>query len=266
MLQYYYIVDNGPSDPSYTRAHYHFCYELVYYFHGDGYSEYSSDNNAPALKKLLVYDTSIDRNKKKFDVHPGSFIIYTPYTIHNEVLTTPSEVFAITFRPPEDLPLQTMLCTDTDYSLGRMIEKIRTENRERLYRFNDNINAYLTEAIVHIKRQSAHSQSDPTSIRQAVYYIDDYYMTRLDIDKLATMAGYSPDHFRYLFKKETGVSPKQYILEKRFELARQQLEFTSLPIQKIAANCGYEDYMQFSAYFKKLTSQSPSEYRQTHLR
>ena len=87
--------------------------------------------------------------------------------------------------------------------------KIGAENRERLYRFNDNINAYLTEAIVHIKRQSAHSQSDPTSIRQAVYYIDDYYMTRLDIDKLATMAGYSPDHFRHLFKKETGVSPKQ---------------------------------------------------------
>ena len=78
---------------------------------------------------------------------------------------------------------------------------------------------------------------------------------------MADSYGYNSDYLRALFKKKTGLSPKNYIQQKRIELAIKQINETDLPLKNIAVNCGYDDYLQFTSYFKKKTGLSPIDYR-----
>lgn len=264
MTKYQYIVDNKYFQANSTRAHYHSCYELVYYFRGNGYSEYMPQKRSQQQKNL-VYDTRIiPKKSQKFKIKSGDFIIYKPYTIHNEILTDASEVFAIVFSTPEGWDIENSVITDADDRVAKTIEKIRKEYANKKYEFHTAINALLTQIIIRIIRQSLETQKENPSIQQAVNYLDDYYTTEINLPHLAHSIGYSVDHFRFLFKEATGKSPKQYILQKRVALAKKQISHSNLPLAEIANSCGYSDYYQFATYFKKEVGLSPSLYRKKH--
>ena len=206
----------------------------------------------PQQHKTLVYDTRIIPQKsKRFDVEDNSLIIYKPYTIHNETLSGSSEVFAIVFSVPEHWEIETCLLNDFDGSIAKTIEKIRKEYTKKDFEFHTAINSLLTQLFIKIKRKFLNSQKENPSIEQAINFLDDYYTTEINLPRLAQSIGYSLDHFRFLFKESTGLSPKKYILKKRLELAKKQISHSNLPLVEIAESCGYDDYYQFATYFKK---------------
>ena len=122
------------------------------------------------------------------------------------------------------------------------------------------IETLITQILIRISRLTLKSneQVDFNFIRQ---YLDEYYMTDVDVDALSGQIGYSKSHFRTLFRKKFNVSFKQYILNKRLEYAESALKNSFLPLNKIATNSGFEDYYQFSVFFKKKTGLSPKVYR-----
>ncbi len=261
MVEFKYIVENQANKTTRTKPHYHSCYELIYYFAGTGYNLYAK-NTHPKQNKTLVYDTSLSKHtSRRFTLEANSYIIYDPYTIHNEKLLPPSDITAIVFSIPENHKIPLGIYKDHDNIVAKYITKIKKEYHNKQAGYQIAINALLSQIFVHILRQTSSSEKNENSIQQAVAYIDDYFMNHIDINSLAATIGYGVDHFRFLFKKYTGISPKQYIQNKRISFAKQQLKYTNLPINTIAENCGYEDYFQFSTYFKKTTTFSPSNYR-----
>ena len=75
------------------------------------------------------------------------------------------------------------------------------------------------------------------------------------------------DYIRKLFKKETGISPAEYLLKERMSLAQQLLSsgisnrFSHYSISQVAEACGYSEPLYFSRVFKKYFGVSPSEYK-----
>jgi AraC-like DNA-binding protein len=76
----------------------------------------------------------------------------------------------------------------------------------------------------------------------------------------------SKDHFIRLFKKETGMTPVQYISQKKIEKAQLLLVTEEMPIKEIAFLLSYEDHSYFNRLFKKITGETPQEYRRGHLK
>ena len=71
----------------------------------------------------------------------------------------------------------------------------------------------------------------------------------------------TPTHLRRLFAHELGISPLQYLLNLRIELAKQMLVSRSdLSVMEIGEACGYSSLYYFSNAFKKMTGLSPKEY------
>lgn len=66
-----------------------------------------------------------------------------------------------------------------------------------------------------------------------------------------------------LFKKYSGVSPKQYLNNIRISRATELLTDSDMSIAEIAESTGYKDLLQFSTFFKKQTGVSPRKYRNT---
>lgn len=91
--------------------------------------------------------------------------------------------------------------------------------------------------------------------------IDYNYNTDLCVSELSESLGVSFAHFSRQFKQALGVSPKQYLLNKRIERAKYLLSSTDVSIGEISNSVGYEDPLYFSRIFKKETGTSPREYR-----
>lgn len=98
-------------------------------------------------------------------------------------------------------------------------------------------------------------------IRTAVRHIQTNLSSRPDIDTLAEMTHLSKDHFIRLFKKETGVTPLNYITGRLIEAAQLKLATEALPVKAIAFSLGYEDQAYFNRMFKKATGITPLQYR-----
>lgn len=84
----------------------------------------------------------------------------------------------------------------------------------------------------------------------------------LSRESLAELVFLHPDYFSRMFKKKTGVSITDYIMNERIQLARKMLIETDATISQIAIMVGYNNFSHFTKVFKKIVGFGPSEYRQ----
>jgi AraC-like DNA-binding protein len=86
----------------------------------------------------------------------------------------------------------------------------------------------------------------------------------IKVSEIAVYFGYNEKYITTFFKKVNGISLKLYIQNRKMELAKAMLTDTNLPISQIGYDIGFSDNHNFSSAFKKITGQSPSEYRNAY--
>ena len=89
----------------------------------------------------------------------------------------------------------------------------------------------------------------------------DFSKNELTIAELAKTCGISEAYFRRLFEAKFGISPKEYIIEKRIGYAKQLLETGEVSVSDTAFLCGYYEPAHFSREFTKRVGVSPNEYK-----
>ena len=84
--------------------------------------------------------------------------------------------------------------------------------------------------------------------------------------ELAKLCGLSERHFFRRFKRETGVSPIDWLRKERIRVAQRKLLDGAKRVKEVCDEVGYHDVFFFSRDFKRHTGSSPSDYRREHLR
>ena len=108
----------------------------------------------------------------------------------------------------------------------------------------------------------ATAANKPTSpILKAQMYIAEHPSEAINFDALATEVGLSYRSFRYLFTKESGLSPLQYQLERRLVRAKNLLTSSDMPVKDIAETLGFNSTWYFAHFFQKHMNCSPASYR-----
>lgn len=77
---------------------------------------------------------------------------------------------------------------------------------------------------------------------------------------LAQKANISEVYFRKLFIQQYGVSPKQYIIEKRIDYAKLLLINSPYSVTAVALDCGFSSVYLFCRTFKAKTGLTPTQY------
>ncbi|MGH8875954.1 MAG: GlxA family transcriptional regulator [Stackebrandtia sp.] len=85
----------------------------------------------------------------------------------------------------------------------------------------------------------------------------------LSLRELAEHESMSPRNFTRRFRQETGVSVGQWLAERRLDRARQLLEETDTPIDRVAAEVGFGTGTSLRQHFRTALGVSPRAYRQT---
>jgi AraC family transcriptional regulator len=101
----------------------------------------------------------------------------------------------------------------------------------------------------------------PAVLRRAKEFLHDQMDRNPGVTELSSAVGMNVDHFSRMFKRSTGLAPHQYLGNIRLERAKRLLVEGRSAIIEIAYEIGYANPSQFSAFFRKRTGQSPTEFR-----
>lgn len=83
----------------------------------------------------------------------------------------------------------------------------------------------------------------------------------VSLDALASDAGLSRSHFCRAFKESTGLSPHGWLRQHRLQQAMNMLRDTDTSIAMVAAELGYASQTAFAAAFRRLSGETPSDWR-----
>lgn len=114
----------------------------------------------------------------------------------------------------------------------------------------------INEAIRRKKRQKQHAVS-----RLVSGYVETHLGEKLTRKTISNALFFSPDYLAKVFQQETGMTLGSYIYQTRLRRAKDQLTETNLPIGVIASQLGYQNFSEFSQWFRKSTGMTPSQYR-----
>ena len=88
----------------------------------------------------------------------------------------------------------------------------------------------------------------------------------LDLTMICDSLHVSPSTLNRLFRKELGVSPGQFIHEKRKKEAQVLLLNTNLSVKELAARCGFTDPNTFNRFIRRNMGMSPISYRKKNIK
>ena len=130
----------------------------------------------------------------------------------------------------------------------------------------DEILLYLAQDMIRYIRlvKESRRQAGIKPIRDAKEYIREHLPENISLEQISAMSGYNAAYFSTMFKKETGITISEYIIQTRMEKAKELLRFTNMSVASICEQVGYADVKSFTRNFKKSTGMKPSEYRKIY--
>ena len=169
-------------------------------------------------------------------------------------------------------------------SLGDKLRIFRPENPNEINRMYETINRELTSGTLHgrlmaaaeayrmicaviscLEENSDESLTDSLVVSDAVNYIHAHAGDNITLSDLcAVCRGISPQYLCRLFKRYMEMRPVEYIRKVRISRAKKLLSNTDLPVQEVAARCGFENATYFYRCWNKTEKESPAEYRRGH--
>ncbi len=132
--------------------------------------------------------------------------------------------------------------------------------------------AYLFEILFSLARQEDEDTVKNVLIHDGcsklaldiIYYLQSCYNQKIKVEKLADIFHTNRTTLMNEFKKYSGKSINQYLIELRLMMASTLLRDTELSVDVICERTGFNDISYFSKVFKKGLSCTPSEYRRMH--
>lgn len=147
---------------------------------------------------------------------------------------------------------------DEEFILWQKLNKFETikDIKNWLYNILKSVKDYLSS-----KHQSMHSKivEDIKEIIQNRYYM------QLTIGDIADSVYFSAIHANNIFKKVTGKTIFDYLVEYRIEKAKELLKDPYSRVYLVSENVGYTNKSHFCMIFKKHTGLTPNEYKNKNI-
>ena len=207
------------------------------------------------LKGEPVYESADVRKILK----PGC-LYALPSTIPYHVWRDPEVEFACTYLHVDfskyrvnsliEIPVEEGSCLSQ--FISTVAEAIQEERIELLEQLAESFSFFLKSSESFVQN----SQMLTRVQRHIVRHISE----DLTIERLSGLFNYHPNYFIRLFRRETGYTPYQYIVQQRMQYAVTQLN-KGLPNEEVCYACGYTDSSTFTRAFRKYYGVAPQKYR-----
>ncbi|PJE95371.1 AraC family transcriptional regulator [Streptomyces carminius] len=103
----------------------------------------------------------------------------------------------------------------------------------------------------------------PAGLQDTLEWLHRNLHRTLPLADIAGHAGLSVRSLNRHFRAQTGTTPLRWLLWARVERARELLETTGLPVERVAGLCGFGTAVSMRAHFHRRLGTSPAAYRRT---
>ena len=169
----------------------------------------------------------------------------------------PVIVLLLTFHSSFDYAKEAIGLDVFDY----LLKPIRTEILEERLRKALQKRTEIRLLDTYRKEQALPGSAEQDPVARIRAYIEANIQTELTREQLGRALYMNPDYVARVFRQKQGQSLNDYIRNRRIARAKQLLRETELPLSDICAQIGYSYNTYFFNTFKKVTGESPSDYR-----
>lgn len=116
-----------------------------------------------------------------------------------------------------------------------------------------------------VKRESPNGGLSGYKLRRVREFIAANLEEDLSLAEISAVAELSQFHFARAFRKTTGLTPQQFLMQQRIERAKELLAKDELPIVEISLRTGFKNQSHFTTLFRKFTKLTPKTWRDLKL-
>lgn len=255
-IQLLYITQAKYDVDWHSIKHTHHFTELFYVMRGEG--------------SFLVED-------EKFAVKEDDLIVVNPNVAHTEISVpdTPLEYIVLGISGLQFLSEEKDEVYDYsvhnyyDYKheilfyLRTLVEEIKNED-ENYEAITQNLLEILILNILRRTKKKIQIKATKKVTKECRFieqYINEHYAEDITLQKLSDLTYLNKYYIVHVFKKYKGLSPINYLIERRIEEAKNLLETTNYSVSKISDIIGFSSQSYFSQTFKKEMDMTPNQYR-----
>ena len=150
----------------------------------------------------------------------------------------------------------------------RLLEEIQGQFRQKAPFYLENMLYLLGQFTVSLYRCCPAcfpvvSASGHQSVYEVLEYLESHYAENIHVEELARHFYMSSSHLAHTFRDLTGHTPRQYLTLCRLSRARELLAATDLPLEDVAARCGFDLAGTLIRSFKKEYNITPGAFRKS---
>lgn len=242
-------------------VHHHDAYAIMYLINGSGRMRIGSESFAIGAESVIVVNRGEEHQ-----------IIGTPGgTLHLYNIYFSPEAFAVNARKYLINVLDTLPRSERVISVSRnaLLMTIPASLREMIYEKDDasfgrrlHLKLKLAEMVLNIafyRESSRRIESERTGMHGIMDYVRTNYFRKLSVADMAALIPIGTRQFTRIFKKETGMTFKEYVNGVRLERAKALIAAGE---NAVAASfqIGFESVPYFYRAFKKETGMTPNRY------
>lgn len=252
-----------------TEMHFHDCYECMLVHGGEAIFQIEG-GSVTLLQNSLVL---LEPNRLHRPIFRNLQCPYQRYTLHiNGTLlssiSTPENRLADVFSLSRKIAYGVLAESNAEELIAMFEKALLRINSNEEFGKDILIRSALSELLVFICRnfikmggQDAvikHSYSRRTL--DALAFIEENLPKKISLDIIAQHLHVDKSHLAHIFKQETGISPYQYIIQKRIIYSQKLLHDGESP-SDVCTLCGFNDYSSFYRAFFNELGVSPREYQ-----
>ena len=247
-----------------SLMHTHKCTELFYCVYGRG--QFRTPGGTFDVKKddLVIIHADVEHAESSMASHPLEYLVLGVQGLNFRFDSARGDAGydVLNFEQNRDELL---------FYLQSILREVDTQE----FRYEDMCQRILEILLIQVQRfanvkictslpaaEKQHSTNRNCAlIRQ---YIDEHFSEPITLDTLAQMVHINKYHLVRTFQKEYGITPINYLIERRLEESRFMLKNTNYSASQIVSLLGFSSSSYFSQCFRRKEHMSPSQYREMY--
>jgi len=247
-----------------SLMHTHKCTELFYCVHGRG--QFHTPDRTFDVKKddLVIINADVEHAESSMASHPLEYLVLGVQGLNFRFDNARGDAGydVLNFEQNRDELL---------FYLQSILREVDTQE----FRYEDMCQRILEILLIQVQRFAnvkictslpAAEKQHPTNRNCALIrqYIDEHFSEPITLDTLAQMVHINKYHLVRTFQKEYGITPINYLIERRLEESRFMLKNTNYSASQIVSLLGFSSSSYFSQCFRRKEHMSPSQYRELY--